>query len=224
MKILIIEDDISIRNVLRLSLEAKGFAIDEAEDGEMGSYLARTNRYDLILLDNVLPKKLGGHVCKEIREAGVSTPIIALSGKIEVLNKVQMLNQGVDDYVTKPFSFEELCARIKSVLRRPPVLKRNILKTRDIEINFDAQTVTVKNKEIYLTRKEFALLQLLASHTNTVISRGEILEHVWDMSIDPFSNTIETHIMNLRKKLKDVRRSLISSVPGRGYKFNLKQG
>lgn len=221
MKILIIEDDISIRNVLRLSLESKGFAIDEAEDGETGSYLARTNLYDLILLDNVLPKKMGGHICKEIREIGNSTPIIALSGKQEVLSKVQMLNQGVDDYVTKPFSFEELIARINSVLRRPKGLKPNILRIRDLEINFNAQTVKKTNKEIYLTRKEFSLLEFLASNGNSVMSRGQILEHVWDMSIDPFSNTIETHIMNLRKKLKDSRKSLIASVPGRGYKFNV---
>jgi DNA-binding response OmpR family regulator len=99
MKVLIIEDDLSIRNVLRLSLEAKGFVIDEAEDGDMGSYLARTNAYDVILLDNVLPKKMGGHVCKEIRESGNITPILILSGKQEVLSKIQLLNLGADDYV-----------------------------------------------------------------------------------------------------------------------------
>ena len=221
MKILIIEDDISIRNVLRLSLQAKGFAIDEAADGDTGSYLARTNTYDVILLDNVLPKKLGGHVCKEIREAGVITPIIVLSGRQEVLSKVQMLNTGADDYVTKPFSFEELSARIASVLRRPHTFKQNILRINDFEINFSAQTLKRNRTDVYLTRKEFSLLEFLASRKDTVVSRGQILEGVWDMSIDPFSNTIETHIMNLRKKLRDTKRTLITSIPGRGYKLNI---
>lgn len=221
MKILIVEDDISIRNVLRMSLEAKGFAIDEAGDGDSGSYLARTNSYDAILLDNVLPKKLGGHVCKEIREAGVNTPIIVLSGKQEVLSKVQMLNNGADDYVTKPFSFDELVARISTVLRRPKVVKQNIIRFKDFEVNFSSQTVRRNSKDVYLTRKEFALLEFLANNKNLVMSRGQILESVWDMSVDPFTNTIETHIMNLRKKLRDTRRTLITAVPGRGYKFNL---
>lgn len=223
MKILIIEDDCSIRNVLRLSLETKGFVIDEAEDGETGSYLARTNFYDVILLDNVLPKKMGGHICKDIRDSGKATPIIILSGKQEVLTKINLLNIGADDYITKPFSFDELLARINAVLRRPSDLKHNVLKIKDLEVNFSAQTIKKNNKDIYLTRKEFSLLEFLTNHKNTVVSRGQILEHVWDMSIDPFSNTIETHIMNLRHKLKDTKRMLISSVPGRGYKFNFKQ-
>lgn len=224
MKILIIEDDISIRNVLRLSLQAKGFAVDEAGDGDSGSYLARTNTYDVILLDNVLPNKLGGHVCKEIREAGIITPIIVLSGKQEVLSKVQMLGNGADDYVTKPFSFEELTARISCLLRRPQTFRQNTLRIRDIDINFSSQTIHRNKKEIYLTRKEFSLLEFLANNRNVVVSRGQILEGVWDMSVDPFSNTIETHIMNLRKKLRDTKRTLIASIPGRGYKLNLNQG
>lgn len=223
MKILIIEDDISIRNVLRLSLEAKGFVVDEAEDGEIGSYLARTNSYNIILLDNVLPKKMGGHICKEIRELGITTPILTLSGKQEVLTKIQLLNSGADDYITKPFSFDELLARINAVLRRPNTIKQNILRVNNFEVNFSAQTIKKNNKEVYLTRKEFSLLEFLTTHRDTVVSRGQILEHVWEMSIDPFSNTIETHIMNLRKKLKDTKRTLITSIPGRGYRLNFKQ-
>ena len=221
MKILIIEDDISIRNVLRMSLEAKGYAIEEAGDGDSGSFLARTNSYDVILLDNVLPKKMGGHICKEIREAGIATPIIVLSGKQEILTKVQMLNTGADDYVTKPFSFEELTARIACVIRRPKSLKQNVVRLKNYEINFSAQSVRRNGKEVYLTRKEFSLLEFLVANRNIVVSRGQILENVWDMSVDPFSNTIETHIMNLRKKLRDTRRTLISAIPGRGYKLNV---
>lgn len=221
MKLLIIEDNISVRNILRLSLESKGFAIDEAEDGEAGSYLARTNLYDVILLDNVLPKKMGGHVCKEIREAGKTTPIIVLSGQQEVLQKINLLNTGADDYITKPFSFEELLARINSVIRRPKTYVPEIFRFKDFEINFAGQTIYKNKKELYLTRKEFSLLEYLIQNRNIVMSRGQILEHVWDMNADPFSNSIETHIMNLRKKLKDTRRAIITSIPGRGYKFNL---
>lgn len=222
MKILIIEDDISIRNVLRLSLETKGFSVDEAENGEIGSYLARTNNYDLILLDNVLPKKMGGHVCKEIREAHKNTPILVLSGQQEVLTKIQLLNTGADDYVTKPFSFAELLARIYALTRRPEKIMSHIVKIKDIEVNFSAQIIKKKDKEIYLTRKEFSLLEFLARNKDTVVTRGQILEYVWEMSVDPFSNTIETHIRNLRMKLKDTKRSLIVSIPGRGYKLNFK--
>lgn len=222
MKILIIEDDISIRNVLRLSLETKGFSVDEAENGDIGSYLARTNHYDIILLDNVLPKKMGGHVCKEIRDSHINTPILILSGKQEVLTKVQLLNSGADDYVTKPFSFAELLARIYALTRRPEQILSPILKIKDLEINFIAQVIKKKEKEVYLTRKEFSLLEFLARNKGNVVTRGQILEHVWEMSVDPFSNTIETHIRNLRVKLRDTKRSLIISIPGRGYKLNFE--
>jgi DNA-binding response OmpR family regulator len=221
MKILIIEDDMSVRNVLRLSLEAKGFVIDEAEDGEIGSYLARTNTYDIIILDNVLPKKMGGHICKEIREANIETPIIMLSSKAEVLTKVDLLNKGADDYVTKPFSFEELLARLSAITRRPKQLKVKKIFIKDIEIDLTSQILIKSGREIYLTRKEFALLEFLVEQKNKVVSRGEILERVWEMSIDPFSNTIETHILNLRKKLKDSKKRLIVAVPGRGYRINI---
>jgi DNA-binding response OmpR family regulator len=115
-----------------------------------------------------------------------------------------------------------LQARMHAILRRPSGIKQNILKLNGFEVNFSAQTIKRKNRDIYLTRKEFSLLEFLTSHRDTVVSRGQILEHVWEMSIDPFSNTIETHIMNLRKKLKDTRRTLITSIPGRGYKLNFK--
>lgn len=221
MKILIIEDDMSVRNVLRLSLETKGFIVDEAEDGEIGSYLARTNSYDIIILDNVLPKKMGGHICKEIRDLGKTTPIIMLSSKQEVLTKINLLNTGADDYITKPFSFDELTARIKAILRRPKTFEQEIMQFKDFEINFSLQTIRRNKKFIHLTRKEFGLLAILVKNKDDVVSRAQILEHVWDMNIDPFSNTIETHIMNLRKKLRDSKRLLITSIPGRGYKFTI---
>ncbi|MFT5179573.1 MAG: two-component system OmpR family response regulator [Candidatus Paceibacteria bacterium] len=220
MKILIVEDDSSIRNVLRLSLEAEAFSIDEAEDGEQGSFMARTNDYDLILLDNVLPKKQGGHVCKDIREAGITVPILMLSVKSEVLEKVDLLNTGVDDYMTKPFSFTELLARIRTLMRRPKKLEEKVITIRGIEINRDRGTVSKNKKPIYLTRKEFSLLEYLMKNRDVILSRGQIMEHVWDINANPFSNTIEAHIMSLRKKLRDRNKTFIKSIPGRGYKVS----
>ena len=219
MKVLIIEDDSSIRNVLRMSLEAECFVVDEAEDGDHGSYLARTNDYDIVILDNVLPKKLGRQVCKDIREAGKTMPVLLLSMKSDVLEKINLLDSGADDYMTKPFSFEELLARMRALIRRPNKLEESILHIRNISLNRDRHEVEKEGKEIILTRKEFSLLELLLQNKEKVVSRGQILEHVWDINADPFSNTIEAHILNLRRKLEDNKRDLIRNIPGRGYKI-----
>jgi DNA-binding response OmpR family regulator len=221
MKILIIEDDISIRNVLQMGLESKSFAVDIAEDGEQGSFMARTNEYDVIILDNVLPKKTGGHVCNEIRESGKDTPIIMLSAKSEVLTKIEILNKGADDYMTKPFSFEELVARINSLLRRPNHIKRELIKINNLELDRARQSLHKKGKEIYLTRKEYTMIEYLMLNKEMTLSRGQILEHVWDSNGNPFSNTIETHVLNLRKKIGDKAKKMIESVPSRGYRFNV---
>lgn len=219
MKILIIEDDISIRNVLRMSLEELSYSVDEAEDGERGSYFARINNYDLIILDNVLPKKLGKQVCNEIRNSGINTPILLLSAKNDVNSKIDLLNNGADDYLTKPFSFAELQARIKSLLRRPHKIEDFILKSKNIELNSTTGEARFKDKKIYLTRKEFSLLELLMKNSEKIVSRAVIIEKVWDMNADPFSNTIETHIANLRSKFRDNNKKMIINIPGRGYKF-----
>lgn len=219
MKLLIIEDDSSIRNVLRMSLESSGFSVDTAEDGDQGSYLARTNDYDLIILDNVLPGKIGKIVCQEVRSSGKKTPIIMLSMKSDVLEKVSVLDSGADDYMTKPFSFEELLARIRALTRRPLIIKERIFKVADVELNSDRYYVSKSGKEIELTKKEFSLLEYLMQNKEKVVTRGQILEHVWDINADPFSNTIESHIVNLRRKIGDVSKRIIKNIPGRGYKI-----
>lgn len=219
MKLLIIEDDISIRNVLRLGLEESAYSVDEAEDGERGAYLAKINKYDLIILDNILPKKMGKKVCEELRKSGINTPILLLSAKNDVNSKIDLLQSGADDYLTKPFSFAELQARIKTLLRRPHKIEGVILRTKNIELNTDTGEVFIRNKKIYLTRKEFSLLEFMMKNTNKIISRTNLMENIWDMNGDPFSNTIETHISNLRVKIKDTNKKIISNVPGRGYKF-----
>ena len=219
MKILIVEDDRSIRNVLKMGLESEGYIVDEAEDGESGSYLARINPYGLIILDIVMPKKSGTEVCRELREYNIDTPILMLTSKSDVLTKIQLLNIGADDYITKPFSFEELIARIKAVSRRPSAIEDDILRNGNITLNVNTQEVLRNKKKVYLTRKEILLLELFMKNKDKVVSRASIMEHVWETDMNPFSNTIEAHILSLRKKIGDAKKNLIRSVPGRGYRM-----
>jgi DNA-binding response OmpR family regulator len=168
-----------------------------------------------------LPRNTGLDICKELRTRNIKTPIIGLSVKSETVNKIGFLNAGADDYLTKPFSFEELLARIRALLRRPKELQSDILEIGDLELDCKRHIVKKNGQEVYLTRKEFLLLEYLMRNRGTVLSRGMILEHVWDMNADPFSNTIETHIMTLRRKLDSERHArLIQTVPGIGYRFD----
>jgi DNA-binding response OmpR family regulator len=219
MRILIIEDNKEIRNSLKIALESEMFYVDVADDGESGSYLARTNDYDLIVLDNMLPKKAGAEVCYEIRRAGRKTPIILISILSESDEKTRLLDIGADDYVSKPFSFKELLARIRALLRRPETVVPEVLSTGDIVLNSRTHEVKRGSKNIYLTKKEYALLELLIRNCGNIVSRGIIMEHIWDIDGNPFSNTIETHIFNLRKKIEKGKDRLIWNVPGRGYKI-----
>ena len=220
MRILIVEDNAHIRNLVKLGLEAESFAVDAVEDGESGSYTARTNDYDLVILDLDLPKRSGNDVCRDIRKAEKTMPILILSVQSETPTKVELLSMGADDYLTKPFSFEELTARVRSLLRRPRNAVAEKLIAGDLTLDSQTQGVVRGQKSIYLTRKEFLLLEYLMRHKGSVVSRGRLLEHVWDLDGDPFSNTIETHICNLRKKIHNVRKpQLIENVPGRGYKL-----
>jgi DNA-binding response OmpR family regulator len=222
MRILVIEDEEGIAKFLKAGLESEYFAVDLAEDGEKGSYLAKTNDYDMIILDNMLPKKNGAEVCQEIRATGKNTPIIMLSARGEMGIKVELLNKGADDYMTKPFSLEELLARIRALLRRPHYVSSEVLTIDDLVMDTKRHTVKRGEKEIYLTRKEFMLLEYLLKHRDSVVSRGMIMEHVWDMNADPFSNTIESHILNVRKKISAKgKKNLIHTLPGVGYKLGL---
>lgn len=220
MRLLVIEDEKAISDFLKISLENEGFIVDFAEDGEKGSAMARGNDYDLIVLDNILPKKFGIQVCEEIRAAGQNVPILILSVKSATDTKVRLLNAGADDYLTKPFSLEELIARVRALLRRPTQTIGGLLKAGDLIMETNARRVFRGKNEIYLTKKEFALLEYLLRNLGTALSRGMIMEHVWDMEADPFSNTIESHIMSLRRKI-DIKgkKSLVQTIPGIGYKI-----
>jgi len=219
MRILIIEDDRKMREFLEISLESTCFVVDIATSGERGSFIARTNDYDLIICEYFLPEKSAITVCKEIRAAQKKMPIIIISESREIDDKILCFNAGADDYVLKPFSFDELLARIHVILRRPRHIEDCVLEIEYVRLETGRQRVTCKEKEIYLTRKEFALLEYLMKNKGMVLSRGMIIEHVWNLDINPFSNTIETHIMNLRKKIYDLKKNLIVSIPGRGYKI-----
>ncbi|HEY0948259.1 MAG TPA: response regulator transcription factor [Candidatus Paceibacterota bacterium] len=220
MRILVVEDEARISRFLKESLEAEFFAVDVAEDGEQGSYFARTNEYDLVVLDNMLPKKDGLQVCKEIRASGKTMPILVVSVKTGTFDKVDLLDAGADDYLAKPFVLEELLARVRALMRRPTVIESDVLRVEDIELDAKAGTVRRSDRDITLTRKEFMLLQYLMRNEGTVLSRGMILEHVWDMSVDIFSNTIESHILSLRKKLGDTKDDrIIQTISGRGYRM-----
>ena len=219
MRVLIIEDDKKIKEFLEISLMSACFAVDSSDDAKKASFLARTNDYDLIICEFFISDTTAIEVCKEIRGKGKNMPIIILSESREIEDKIDCFNAGADDYVLKPFSFEELLARIRVIMRRSIQIHGHTLEVANVKLETTKQIVTCENKEIYQTKKEFALLEYLMRNKGHVISRGMILEHVWNLEINPFSNTIETHIMNIRKKIKDMDKNLIVSIPGRGYKI-----
>lgn len=220
MNLLIVEDNKEILDFLRHSLKDEGFVVDTAADGQAGSYKARTNNYDLLILDNMLPHMTGRQICYELRSNGNGAPILMLSVKSETDTKVDLLNAGADDYMTKPFSYTELLARIKALLRRPKKVEGAVLKIDNLTLNADTCIVERGGKKILLTLKEFVLLEYLMRNQGRVLSRATLLEHAWDMNADPFTNTIETHILNLRKKIRSKnRKELIHTTVGRGYKM-----
>lgn len=224
MRALVVDDEREVRDMLTEHLKSHCFAVDTASDGTEGSYMARTNAYDIIILDNMLPEKSGITVCQEIRRTGRTTPILILSVLSETWQKIDLLNNGADDYIIKPFSSEELIARIRALMRRPHELMGDTLTVDDLMLDTKRQRITRAEKGIYLTRKEFMLLEYLMRNQGTVLSRNMILEHVWDMSSDPFSNTIDSHILSLRKKVDtNPARKLIHTVQGRGYKIEVLQ-
>jgi len=226
MKILLIEDENEISSFIKKGLEKEQYLVDIACDGLDGSFKARTAKYDLIILDYFLPKQNGLEVLKEIRGDKIEVPIIFLTVKNELKNKQECFKAGADDYLAKPFLLDELILRIKSLLSRPKIIKEKIHKLDNLTLNSDKGTVKRSGKSVYLTKKEFCLLEFFFLNKDIIVSRSQILENVWDYNADPFSNTIETHIASLRKKIKinkNKNRELIHTFNGRGYKFSLKK-
>ncbi len=212
------EDNQKIARSIEKGLEQERYAVDLAFDGEEGWGLAVSEDYDLIILDLMLPKMDGMEICRKLREEEKdNTPILMLTAKDEVEDKVKGLNCGADDYLAKPFDFEELVARIKALIRRPKKVLPKILKAGDLRLNTIDYTVGKNNKEIELTKTEFALLEYLMRHQDQVVTKQQIINHVWDYDADILPNTVEVYIGYLRKKLG--KPDLIKTVRGFGYKI-----
>jgi len=218
MRILVVEDEKKIADFVKRGLREEGYAVDVAYDGKEGYLLASANEYDIIILDLMLPQMDGVTVCKKLREAKVKSPIIMLTAKDTVQDKVTGLDSGADDYVTKPFSFEELLARMRAVLRKEEARGATKLQAADLVLDLVAHKVARGGNEIELTTKEYALLEYLMRNAGTIVTRTMISEHVWDIDFDTFTNVIDVYINYLRNKIDHgYKKKLIHTVRGRGY-------
>ena len=218
MRILIVEDERKIAEFLKKGLKAEGYAVDVAGDGEQGHFLAGTQDYDLMILDLRLPKMDGITLCRTLRAEKFAAPILMLTVRDSVKDKVLGLNSGADDYLTKPFDFEELLARVRALLRKRGATEATKLQADDLVIDLLAHTVERASKTIPLTPKEFALLEYLVRNAGVVVTRAMIAEHVWDVNFDSFTNVIDVSVNHLRSKVdRDFPKKLIHTIRGRGY-------
>lgn len=216
-----IEDDEVIAERLRHALEKEGFSVDLAFDGAEGLRMARSRTYNLIVLDVMMPKMDGIAVCGELRNERATVPILMLTARDQVGDKVKGLDAGADDYLPKPFDFAELMARVRALLRRDKVHKTKVIHVADLEIDPVSYAVTRGGEELHLTKREFSLLEALARNQGRVLSRDLIIEEVWN-DIESLSNTVNFHVTSLRKKIDAGReQSLIETVHGVGYRLRL---
>lgn len=225
MRVLVVEDDPRMADVIAKGLRENSYAVDIAHDGDAGLYQTSINDYDVIILDVLLPRRDGFQVCSELRTRGNNTPILMLTARAAIDDRITGLDAGADDYLTKPFSFRELLARIHALLRRDAQLRPNVLEIGDLVLDSVSHRVSRANREVQLTAKEYALLEYLARRAGQLVSRAEIAAHVWDDTFDPFSNTIEVYMNRLRKKIDDNHAvKLLHTRRGEGYslEFRLK--
>lgn len=222
MRILIIEDEEKLAKSLKKGLEKNGYAVDYLTDGEAGERRIQMYQkdYDFVILDLMLPGKNGFEICKSVRDQGITVPILVLTARDTVDDKVTALNNGADDYLVKPFSFEELLARVRAVQRRPSETIVDELKVQDLTLNPATRVVSRGGEHLNLTLKEFELLHYLMRHPNQAMSREDIFVHLWDFADNSLSNTIDVHMKNLRKKIDDQKNEkLLETVRGVGYKI-----
>lgn len=218
MRVLIVEDEIRLNNIIKKGFVEDGFAVDQAFDGEEGQYLAESEQYDLIVLDLMLPKIDGVTVCKNLRKKKSKTPIIILTAKSTVEDKIMGLDSGADDYITKPFSFNEFRSRVHALIRRSHQDPSPTLEVDGLILNPLSHVVTRDKKQIKLTPKEFAILELLMRNKEEVTTRTNIIEHVWDYNFDGMSNIVDVLVVTLRKKINNgYNQKLIKTVHGVGY-------
>jgi two-component system OmpR family response regulator len=222
MRILVIEDDHGLASALRRGLGCEGYAVDCVDDGQRAAVRVEMHRddYDLLILDIMLPGLSGIEVCRRLRDRGVALPILMLTARDATEDKVEGLDAGADDYLVKPFAFAELLARVRTLLRRPQDILPPRLVVGDLTLDPASRRVWRRSDEIPLTAKEFALLELFVRNAGQVLTREQILSHVWDFDFDSFSNVVDVHVKNLRKKVdRGYRTRLIGTVRGVGYRL-----
>ena len=218
MRVLLVEDDLRIANFVAKGLREQAYAVDVVHKGEDALYQAAINAYDLIVLDVMIPAPDGFAVCKELRKTGHRMPILMLTARDAVEDRIQGLDRGADDYLTKPFEFRELLARLRALLRRPSGLQPARLVVADLIVDTSGQTVSRGGKTIPMTAKEYALVEFLARNAGRVVGRAEIAEHVWDEEFDPFSNLIEVYVNRVRRKIDAGSvKPLLQTRRGAGY-------
>ena len=218
MRILLVEDEQRMAGFIAKGLREQSYAVDIAHDGEQALYNAAVNSYDLVILDVLLPRQDGYSVCRSLRATGLRAPILMLTALDAVDDRVAGLDAGADDYLTKPFDFKELLARLRALLRRPADLRPRAIHIDDLTIDTGSHVAVRAGRSVSLTAKEYALLEFLALNENRVVGREQISEHVWDESFDPLSNIIDVYVKRLRTKLDNGRgRRLIHTRRGEGY-------
>jgi|SRR5947209_4118094 len=218
MRMLVIEDEAKVAKFIERGLVAERYSVDVAEDGKSGLDLATTYHYDLVILDLMLPVMDGTEVLRRLRGKNPTVPVLVLTARDALSEKISHLEAGADDYITKPFAFAELVARVKALLRRGPVSRSNTVRVADLELDRLTQQVRRGSKRIELTSKEYSLLEYLTLNAGRVLSRNMILEHVWDQSFDGFSNIVDVYVGHLRSKLDDgFEHKLLKTVRGVGY-------
>ena len=225
MRILLVEDESRVASFLAKGLREQTYAVDIAPDGEQAIYQATANDYDLVVLDVMLPIKDGHAVCRELRSAGFGAPILMLTARATVDDRVAGLDSGADDYLAKPFDFKELLARLRALSRRSKGLRPQVIVVADLALNTGNHAVTRAGRPLSLTAKEYALLEFLMLNENRVVSREQIAQHVWDESFDPFSNVIDVYIKRLRMKLETGGlKRMIRTRRGEGYMLAAEAG
>ncbi len=223
MRIIIVEDEVRLAKSIKRGLEQEGFAVDMMHNGaEAFAHISiHFSVYDFIILDLMLPDRDGLDICKSLRERSINTPILILTARDQTVDKITLLNAGADDYVTKPFIFLELVARIRALSRRPETSQPIELRGQDIRLDVNNHKAYRNEEELNLTVKEYALLEFFLKNPNQVLDREKILDHIWDFNFNSFSNVVDVHIKNLRRKLgtSTQKDAYIETVSGVGYRF-----